>query len=201
MIKKVKLNNLEKFVLLALSALAVATCPARADLGDTIASSQEKYGEPKQGIFQHEVDFINNGWAIEEYFNDSGICVSVNFIPLDGSPITKKIRSLMDGRNIPPALLNPNGNGWTHKKWEDDVSAKNATAYTWTNGNYYLLVVDEQVKRGDAWYYSRMYVTPEGGQILKADVQAYQEGQKQTVDEKPEEKITPTPSKVGGHIT
>ena len=100
-----KLNKIEKFVLLAVTAAAVATCySAKADFGDTIASSEAKYG--KGTVVAPSIVYSHNGWWIQATYNVNEICVMIEFMRLDGKPVTKAQARNMDTHNLPAYTLN-----------------------------------------------------------------------------------------------
>ena len=65
-----------KLLSLSLIALSSLAASAFADLGDTITSSEAKYGKgtPDQQ-FRHRIMYDYNDWWVFEFFNDAGMCV------------------------------------------------------------------------------------------------------------------------------
>jgi hypothetical protein len=174
-----------KTILIGTIALAATTGITCADLGDTLASAEAKYGKGvRSTVFSHEVDYQHNGWVIQETYNDSGICVHVEFIKQNGY-ITPKNRRNMDTNNLPSYTNTINGNGWVKSKWPDKSNMKDTFSFTWTNGNVSFQVFECLSRYGDSptWYSSRTYVTPEGVAMIKqenAEHDAAHNGQSQT---------------------
>jgi hypothetical protein len=185
MLKKSLLTLAGLFVL---SSLA---CVAKADLGDTITTSQQKYGEPQKGLYEHELDYTHNQCRIEEYFNDAGICVGVKYFRLDGKPFSAKVNTHLDGANLPTWTLNANGNGWTKAPFNDTDYIRNTVEWTWTNGAATYTMINGQSCYADGWYYTRMYITPEGADVLMADVASYKQTHQPASEVKPASEITP----------
>jgi hypothetical protein len=159
----------------AVAAFALVAGNARADLGDTVTTAQQKYGEPQKGLFEHEVDYVHNNCRIEQYYNNVGVCVAVNYFRLDGKPFSKAVNAHLDADNLPSWTLNANGNGWSTIPWTDDTATRNTVEYRWTNGSSTFQVINGQSLRDGVWYCNRMYVLPEGIAVMKADTVNYQQ--------------------------
>jgi hypothetical protein len=161
-----KTNTMKKLVM-SLIALSTIAASAFADLGDTIASSEVKYG--KGIVAAPMISYIHNGWWIRQTYNANEICVMVEFARLDGKPITDKQYHSIDANNLPPYTLNANSNGWVTEKWDDNDTFRNVTSHVWSNSQEWWQVYGGLMRWGNdkKWYYGRTYVTPNGLAIVK----------------------------------
>jgi hypothetical protein len=170
------MNTMMK-VTMAAAALALPAGSAKADLGDTITSSEAKYG--KGTVAAPMICYIHNGWWIRQTYNANEVCVMVEFARLDGKPITDKQYRNMDANNLPPYTINANGNGWVTTKWDNNDSFRNVTCHVWSNSQEWWEVYGGLMHWGDdsKWFYGRTYVTPNGLSIVH---QVNQENQQKT---------------------
>jgi hypothetical protein len=160
---------MKKLIAISIAILAIGS-PAFADLGDTKITSEQKFGQGKPTGNQNEFGYTSGGYFISQLYNESGVVVSADFFRLDGKPITPKMGGLMDQHNLPAWSINPQGNGWTHEKWDNQTNFKNTVNFMWSNDITWLQVVAGQshIGNGKNWYYSRWYLVPEGVAIIKA---------------------------------
>jgi hypothetical protein len=166
-ISKVKLNRLEKSVLLIVAALALATGIASADLGDTVASSEAKYGKPTR-VDLPCLNYIHNGWWIRQTFNANEICVMAEFVRLDGKQVTDTQAHNMDSHNLPAYTLNTTSNGWVTTKWDNTGTFNNVQSHLWSTSQEWWQVLAGQFRYGNdtKWFFSRTYITPAGQAIV-----------------------------------
>ena len=62
-----------------------------------------------------------------------------------------------------------NGPGWAIVKWPDTPSHRDTVSFQYTEGDTRYQVIVGQFRRDDSggWYYSRMYLSSEGIEIIK----------------------------------
>jgi hypothetical protein len=158
-----------KNTLLLAVTLALATASiVNADVGDTVVSSEAKYG--KGTFFAPYITYTHNGWWIRQTFNDKEICVMAEFARLDGKMVTDKQAHNMDKHNL-PAITIDTQNGWTTTKWKDDSNLKGIYSFEWSTSDTHCQVLAGQFRYGNDtnWFYGRTYITPAGLAIVKQE--------------------------------
>ena len=95
----IKLNKLEKFILLAVSAATIATCPTQANMADTQQQAADRYGRPirKNG---DNVIYHAKGYVIQHWFNPEGLAEAVYYTKLNGNISQAEIDAIC-GVNLP----------------------------------------------------------------------------------------------------
>jgi hypothetical protein len=158
-----------KRILLFLTAVTSLTIAANADIGDTITSSEAKYG--KGNVTAPFITYVHNGWWIKQTYNANEVCVLAEFARLDGKPITSSQQDNLDLNNLPSYTLNPNGKGWVNTKWNNDSTFHNVISHLWSNSEGWSQVLSGQFRYGDdtKWFYGRTYITPAGNDIVRQE--------------------------------
>jgi hypothetical protein len=77
-------------LLLTLTAALSLTISARANIGDTHADAQARYGEPDHLNPAGDPCYYKDGWEIIQSYNVKGICYGVSYLRLDGQPVTQE---------------------------------------------------------------------------------------------------------------
>ena len=79
-----RLNKLELSILLATIAAAIATCPARANIGDTYSESCAKFGKSDDGGTGWAHWMIDDNFTItEEFGGPNGTCDAIYYYRFD----------------------------------------------------------------------------------------------------------------------
>jgi hypothetical protein len=142
---------------------------AFADLGDTLESARIKYGDPSATGHPHIWAYVHNLFRIWQTYDDKGICVIVEYCLVNNGPFTPGDCIDLDRNNMPAGLVLGNGPGWTIVKWPDTPSHRDTVSFQYTEGDTRYQVIVGQFRRDDSggWYYSRMYLSSEGIEIIK----------------------------------
>jgi hypothetical protein len=161
---------MKKIILLltAVASLGIANS-AHADIGDTPASSEAKYG--KGTLDLPRISYFHNGWWIRETFNANEICAMVEFARLDGKQVARAQADSMDKNNLPSSTLGSfNSNGWVVTKWKKTDNL-DVWSYEWSTSQTQCQVLAGHFRYGNDthWYYGRTYITPEGNEIVKQE--------------------------------
>jgi hypothetical protein len=95
-----KLNSLEKCILLVVSALAIAICTGEAEIGDTYQKTCAKYGDPNHRHGDTFIWYINRDFSIEATFEDPNhTCDYIEYFSWKEQFTQKQIDNLI-GRNV-----------------------------------------------------------------------------------------------------
>jgi hypothetical protein len=143
---------------------------AFADLGDTLASSRIKYGDPSPTGSPQLLAYIHGKkYRIWQTYDAAGRCVIAEYSLLNGGPLTSADCAELDRNNHLPGTLSPRlSPGWVQVKWPDSSTQRNWISYQYTGGTSLYQVMAGQSRDDTGWYYSRMYLSAEGIRMIKA---------------------------------
>jgi hypothetical protein len=149
-----------KHLLLLFWSLAFIPRLVFADLGDTIASAQSKYGEPSMTKTAQILAYLHGTkYRVWQSYVDN-VCVIAQFALVDGGPLTTSDCRELDHDNLPAGLTPGVGQGWERITWPNTVS------YQYTGPEQQLYQVMESWDKTDG--YSRMYLHTAGIAFIKA---------------------------------
>jgi len=156
------------FLFLAL----VPSWAALADLGDTMAQSELKYGEPAATGSPRIWKYVHGPFRIWQTFDDTGHCAIAEFSPLDhASPLSFAQCAELDRANLPTGMVPGVGPGWESVPWISNARGRNTISFQFTGegGTLYQVIVGQSREADNAqWYDDRVYLNIKGIEMLKA---------------------------------
>jgi hypothetical protein len=159
---------------LGISILILAFAPgvALADLGDTMAQSELKYGESSPTGSPQILVYTHPPFRIWQTFDDNGICVIAEFSPLDRTaPFTAVQCAELDRNNLPVGLELGVGPGWELVPWSGGARGRNTVSYQHTalDGILFQVVVGQSRDDETApWHDDRLYLSDAGIKMMQA---------------------------------
>jgi hypothetical protein len=153
-----------------LLACALFPALAGADLGDTLETARNKYGEPSTTRSPQILAYIHGKkYRVWQTYDAAGRCVIFEYSLLNGGPLTSASLAELDRANHLPGALSPRlSPGWVQVKWPDSSTQRNWISYQYTGGTSLYQVMAGQSRDDTGWYYSRMYLNAAGIQMIKA---------------------------------
>ena len=157
-----------KRLTLSLIALSTLASSAFADIGDTLASSEAKYGKGQADL--PRVVYFHNGWWIRQTFNAEGHCALAEFARLDGKVVTDTQARNLDKNNLPAEALTGRPGEWSTTEWET-TDNMNVWSYVWKKGDITCHVLSGWFRYGNdkEWFSARSYITPDGQAIVEQE--------------------------------
>ena len=161
-----KLNKLELSILLAAATAAIATCPAKANIGETKDVAIQRWGQPTMNGVYYEYHW--HDWLITELYNEADRAIVTVFDTQKG-PIPYKIVRSLDYFNL-PAGFNSNGDDCVELKM---AKPQEVRAWSSKDGQFYI-------EAGSTY---RLYATREGHLANQLANQANQNKPKVSAEE------------------
>jgi hypothetical protein len=151
--------------------LALVPTLAWAALGDTMAQSALKYGEPSAPGSPQILVYTHPPFRIWQCYSPEGHCVIAQFSPLDRTmPFTPTQCADLDRANLPAGMIPGVGPGWELVHWTGNSRGRNTVSFQYTGPDdvRYQVIVGQSREGNGPWYDDRMYLNNAGIEMFKS---------------------------------